>query len=416
VSRGKIVKLLIKGGILVTPIKIIYDADILIEKNKIAKIGKIEEKVDCKIELKKKCFIFPSLINAHDHLLGSYYPRIGDGPYINWLPWDEDLKSHPIYQERNKIDNIDLYFLGAYKNLISGVTIVSDHIPHAVNQEFIELMPIKVLKDYTLEHEITSYDLRWGRGITTEHNEAKEKDIPFITHIQEGFDEEACLGVNILKELNALDEYTVLVHGISFSESDIMEIAKANANVVWCPSSNYFMFKKTTNIKSLLKRNINVSLGTDSPMSGGLNILDEMKFAHSLYKKIYNEELEYKKLVEMVTVNPAKALRLKNTGMIEEGFLANLVVIKAGKYVDPYEAIVKSWFNDIELVIIEGKPLYGYPEYFSGLEKTKGYEHISIKGKERILWGNLSKVFKRIYQRIGYNKILPFLPVDSIIY
>ena len=43
--------------------------------------------------------VFPGLINSHDHLLGTYYPRIGDRkPYLNWLMWDNDLKASPYYQ------------------------------------------------------------------------------------------------------------------------------------------------------------------------------------------------------------------------------------------------------------------------------------------------------------------------------
>ena len=57
----------------------------------------------------------PALVNSHDHLLGNYYPKVGNGPYENWLPWDNDLKSAPVYQERQQIENRDLYLLGAYR-------------------------------------------------------------------------------------------------------------------------------------------------------------------------------------------------------------------------------------------------------------------------------------------------------------
>lgn len=406
-------KYVISGGRLVTPDRILSDADLLIENNKIIEIGEVKGKADFEIKLNENKIVFPALINAHDHLLGSYYPRVGNGPYINWLPWDNDLKHHPVYLERNNIDNLDLYYLGAYKNLISGVTIVSDHIPHEVHKDFISRMPIKVIKDFTLEHECSSYDLRWGRGISIEHGEAREKNIPFITHIQEGFDEEACYGINILKELKALDEYTVLIHGISFTEADIIEIAKAKANVVWCPSSNYYMFKETTNIKSLLMKNVNVSLGTDSPMSGGLNILEEMQFAYSLYKKLYNEELDYKKLVEMVTINPARALRLKNAGRIEKGNVADLLIISSTQNEDPYKALVNAWFEDIDLVIMNGKPLYGDTIYFDYFNVRKqNYQKVSINGKEKFIIGKPLKVYERVWKKIGFKKILPFLPFD----
>jgi hypothetical protein len=96
-----------------------------------------------------------------------------------------------------------------------------------------------------MQHEMSSYrPVKWGTSATEEHALAVKNDIPFVTHIEEGYDEEAMLGIDIMKELKILDEYTVLIHGISLSEKDIEDIAKAKAHVVWCPTSNYFMFQE----------------------------------------------------------------------------------------------------------------------------------------------------------------------------
>ncbi|MFW6365270.1 MAG: hypothetical protein ACOC2H_02215 [Spirochaetota bacterium] len=84
--------------------------------------------------------LLPGLINAHDHLLGTYYPKVGEGPYENWLPWDNDLKSAKVYNERQQIQSRDLYLLGGYRNLVSGVTSVQDHIPHFVQEPFLEIL------------------------------------------------------------------------------------------------------------------------------------------------------------------------------------------------------------------------------------------------------------------------------------
>ena len=169
-------------------------------------------------------FLFPALINIHDHLFGTYYPKIGNGPYICWLPWDYDLKSSPIYEERNKNSAYEIYLLGSYKNLISGVTTVQDHIPHKVNDPFIEKLPIRVIKDYSLSHEVSVYDLKWGDGIDVEYKKAVENDIPYITHVEEGFDVESLKGIEILEEHGALSEYTILIHGIGFNENDIKQL------------------------------------------------------------------------------------------------------------------------------------------------------------------------------------------------
>ncbi len=405
-------KYVIQGGTIVTPDFIIQGASLTVENGIIVEMGQPHDSPDYHVYLQSNDLIFPALINAHDHLLGNYYPRVGTGPYINWKPWDNDLKSAPVYQERGQIENFDLYLLACYRNIISGVTTVHDHIPHAVNESFIDKLPLRVIKDYSMQHEMSSYDLKWGGSATEEHALAKKQGIPFVTHVEEGYDEEAMLGISIMKELNILDESTVLIHGISLSDDDIRDIAKAKANVVWCPTSNYFMFRDTTNIKKLLEEKVNVSLGTDSPMSGGINILEEMQFAFQLYKEMYGEELNYKTLVQMVTVNPAKALKLKNTGKIEKGYRADLTIIKNGDIINPYKSLVNAWLEDVRLVLSDGIPIYGLRgDYDFFKQFKKHYQLIDINGEERILIGKPIDLYERIWKDVKFNKTLPFFPV-----
>ncbi len=404
----------IEGGTIVTPDFILKDVAVVVdtETQKIVHMGKEKFPVDRVLRLDENDILFPGLINAHDHLLGTYYPRVGKGPYLNWYPWDNDLKSHPLYEERSRLSNKELYLLGAYRNLLSGVVSVSDHMPHAVNQELIKNLPVFVLSKYSLEHECSSYDLRWGRGISVEHTEAKEKNIPFITHLEEGFDEEAGLGVDILMELGALDEYTVLIHGIALSDADVQILARQKAHLVWCPSSNYYMFQTTAPIKKLLDAGVNVALGTDSPMSGGLHLLDEMQFAASLYEKLYGQKLDPAVIVRMVTVAAAKALRLFDQGQIAEGYRAQFTVIRASHSHNVYESLVHADLGDVQLVIRDGIPLYGerrFLDFFSAFKKH--YQQVTMAGQDRILIGRPIHFYKELCGKLGFQKKLPFFPI-----
>ena len=133
------------------------------------------------------CNIYPGLINCHDHLLGTYWPRVGDRrPYLNWLEWDNDLKLSPVYAERQKIESPDLYKMGAFRHLICGVTTVQDHIPHFVRELFAKDLSIKIADQFAMAHSIGSFALKWGDGIVPEHRKALENNIPFITHCSEG--------------------------------------------------------------------------------------------------------------------------------------------------------------------------------------------------------------------------------------
>ena len=125
---------------------------------------------------------------------GNYLPRIGPANgayYLNWSYWENDLRaSAVVLDERANIAVEQMYQLSSYKNLFSGVVTVNDHFPHEFNEPFIPGLPIRVLRDYTLAHECSSFDLKWGDGIQIEHRRAVERDHPFITHLEEGFDPE----------------------------------------------------------------------------------------------------------------------------------------------------------------------------------------------------------------------------------
>lgn len=406
----------LKPGLILTPDRVDEDNGIYIDTDtgKIIKISRYDTKADISLLLTSDTVAIPGIINAHDHLLGSYWPRVGEGPHISWKPWDDLLKSSEVYKERSRIPNFYLYQIGAYKNLISGVTTVMDHIPHRINKDFIPKLPVKVIENYTLAHEVSSYDLKWGDGVEVEHRRAVENNWPFVTHIEEGFDEESMKGVEYLEKMGALTEHTVMVHGLALSDEDLDKIAKAKAHLVTCPVSNYFMFKLIARIKEWLQRGINTSLGTDSPMSGGMNILEEMKFLKMAYKSKYNEDLNDRTILYMITKNPAKAFRIDDkVGYIKPGYFADITIFRINK--DPFSSIINAWFNDIELVFINGIPRYGfyyYRDLFDKFSNIVDYSKVVIDGKERIIVGSLEGLMKTVWEFVGFRKQLPFIPIS----
>ncbi|MBN2401132.1 MAG: amidohydrolase family protein [Spirochaetes bacterium] len=401
----------ITGVTTLTPDNKITNSTLIINGDRIEKVSK--EKINTQISVTvDNAVLTPGLINGHDHLLGNYYPKVGNGPYENWLPWDNDLKSAPVYAERQQIENRDLYLLGGYRNLISGVTNISDLIPHFVQDPFLKILPTKVISNFTMAHSVASFALPWGDGIEKEHELALKNDIPFVTHCSEGFDPETRQDVQTLDRKGALSSHSVLVHGLAFSEEDIKMIKDRGASVVWCADSNMFMYNKTTNIKYLLDTGVNVCIGTDSPMSGGQNLLYEMKFDRELYKKLYHKSLSEELIVKMVTTNAAKAFRLKNSGHIKPGFIADFVIFAETKN-NPYDSVVSAHLKDVLLVVIDGKPAYGDKKYATIFEALKvKYQNLIVDGVEKIIIGDLKGVTDRINRAVGFQKKFPFLPVE----
>ncbi len=407
----------LKAPVVVTPNDVITDGLITINDKKITAVKqaiKAQKTTKKTFELSDNEILFPSMINAHDHLLGSYYPRVlKSAPYKSWKPWDDELKSARVYKERGNIPPYYLYLLGVYKNLITGVTTISDHIPHFVNDPFIPDMPIRILQKYTLAHEVSSYDLNWGDGVDIEFKRAKKKNWPFITHIEEGFDAESKRGVEYLvKKYHALDYHTVLVHGLVLSNEDIDIIARRKANLVWCCTSNMNMYHRTARIKKWIDAGINVSIGTDSPMSADLNILRELSACKKTYRTLYKKDIPDEMLVDMVTRNPAHAfITTRNLGTIKKGNIADLLVVK-GNPNKPHKSLVQAKLPDIMLVLFEGKPLYGDPKYKPLFEtfKQKIYT-FKINNTPKIGTIDPKGLMKKIRKFVGFQKKIPFLPV-----
>jgi hypothetical protein len=367
-------------------------------------------------------FVYPALINSHDHMRGNYLPRVGpkgDAFYVNWLPWDNDLKSSGVYDERSNLSVETMYFLSAYKNLFSGVATVNDHFPHKFNEPFIDRLPVRVIREYCLSHECSSYDLKWGEGMEIEHARAVERDWPYITHLEEGFDMEAQDGVGILERSGCLTEHDLLIHCIGFSDEDIRKVKKAGASVSWCPASNMLMFNTTCKIRKLLAAGVNVALGTDSTHTGSVNTLAEMKYAREIYRQFYGEELPAATLFDMVTGNAAKAFRIQGrTGSLEPGKLADIAVFRR-RHDDAYENLAQAGPEDLELLVIGGIPVLGLASVYGDLipkelspSREKGYSRIRMGGRDYFVRGDPGELYRGVRAAVGFPKKLDYLPFD----
>ena len=411
----------LSNGVIVTPGKKPYTGNLRIKGDKIVHPdGSARQEKSINIDLKQKSFIYPALINTHDHLQGNYRPPVGPKKgsyYLTWLPWDKDLKSSKMFQERSRLSREELYALSGYKCLFSGVTTVNDHFPHQLNSQILPHLPVRAIQEYCLAHESTSYDLKWGDGVETEHRKAVKNKWPFITHLCEGFDTEAMNSIDMLDDMKILDSSCLFIHCISFADEDIIKVAKAGASVAWCGFSNMFMFNVTAKIRKMLKAGINLTIGTDSSATGSANLLAEMKFDRKLYQELYGEDLPAKKIFEMVTCNSAKAFWMQDRiGKLEEGLLGDILVLKAVNG-DPYENLVNAGMKDIELLVLAGKPIYGELRFLdifgmNSLSLPDGYTKIKTGSREMFVKGDPAGLYNLVRSKVGFKKKLDYLPFE----
>ncbi|MDR0527197.1 MAG: amidohydrolase family protein [Spirochaetaceae bacterium] len=369
-------------------------------------------------DLGASSFVYPALINTHDHLRGNYLPRVGPQNgvfYLNWLPWDNDLKASPCYAERSRaLDMEKGYLLSAYKTLFSGIITVNDHFPHEFNKNILPTLPIRAIQNYAIAHEASSYELKWGGPITEEHDIAKKNNWPFITHLAEGFDDESMNSLANLEKTGVLSRHCLFVHCIAFSDEDIKKCAAAGASISWCGASNMFMFNTTCKIKKFIDAGVNVTIGTDSSHTGAFNLLEEIKYDRELYRKMFGEDLNAKLIFKMITKNAAKALWVGDcTGELKTGYNADILVLKAQKD-DAYENLAAASSKDIELLIYEGKAIYGEERFIAllGGSLPENYTMLKVNGRSMFVTGDPAALYRHIRKATGIKKILDFLPFE----
>lgn len=362
-------------------------------------------------------YAYVPFINAHDHLIGNWFPRSGDNrPYVNSHIWVEDMKQSFSYLERNRFWINDGSFvltdpranllaqLGAYKNLFSGCAIVQDHAPVQCDAYY-DNFPITVVKNYRQVHSITMGNW-WGGTTAREEMNLTHGKMPFIVHLGEGTDDVTKQEFTCLKEAGLLKPNTLIIHGISLSREELSELAVAGGSICWCPTSNFYLIGKTLDIHSCLDLGVNVVLGTDSTQSGGVNLLDEITNVHAKFPEISLTEV-YK----MFTVNAAKALYLPASDAILNPARTSELLLMDALENDPFTNLVEVNSEHIKLLLHKGIPLYGDTEWLEYLDTdTADYITFRVGKREKFVIGDPLELNDQIDLALGYHKDFPYLP------
>ncbi len=362
-------------------------------------------------------YAYAPLINSHDHLIGNWYPKAGNGKhYTNSDIWVEEMKKSDSFLERSNIWPPDGKFnltegnayilttLGVYKSIFSGCNAIQDHIKNQ-NDDYYESFPINVIKDYRQVHTMTMGNW-WGGKSAKEEWMSAENKMPFILHLGEGIDENADSGFPMLLKSGLLKSNTLIIHGIILSTPEFRKISEAGASICWCPDSNMFLIGKTLDVEKALAENVNIVLGTDSTLSGSANIFDELKCARKLYPK-----LDAKEIYKMISTNASKALYLDSSyGNLVSDKIKNLLILKNNNE-NPFENVIESETHDVQFLMHQGKPVYGDIDYFEKFNLDESDYYFFRLGKtEKFVVGHPEKLTQKIDEILGFHKVLPFIP------
>ncbi len=334
--------------------------------------GEPGQQVDVRVRLPDGV-LRAGLINPHDHLHRNHYPRLGRPPYPDAYAWGRDIHSRASdeIERARTLPRRDALLFGALKNLIAGVTTVVHHDPW--HPMFDEGFPVRVAR------------VRMAHALGTDPGPtpigAGDPDLPFCIHLAEGVTRAMAEEVLGLDRHGLLDGDLLAVHAVGVDEAGTARLAAAGAAVVWCPTSNEFLFRRTASAE-LLRSGVDVLVGSDSLLTAHGTLLDELRAARRLA------------LVDDATlrgsVGEVAARRLGlSAPTVAVGAQADLAHFTR----DPLEATPA----DVALVVVGGVPRYGGPEcaaLFDGAGVPT--ELLTVGGVPKLVAAPLGSVARRV--------------------
>lgn len=332
-------------------------------------------------------WLLPGLINAHDHLELNNFPRLKwRERYANAREWIADFqprfKTDPVLTEPLAVPLRDRLLIGGLKNLLAGITTVCHHNPlHRAlrRRDF----PVRVVQHYGWTHSLA---IDGDSRVAAAYRRTR-LEWPWIIHLAEGLDAEAASELTRLDRLGCLLANTRIVHGVGLGEADRCLLSARRAGLIWCPSSNLFLFGRTADVQTLVAQ-ARVALGSDSRLSGERDLLDELRVARERCG------LDGRTLSELVTVRAAHLLCLSDIGQLRVGARADLLVLPSRWGAHDWAG--RAARRDVQLVMIGGRARYAAPRYqhLFALQGTRG-EPLCVDGEPKWLEQSLATQLRR---------------------
>ncbi len=364
------------------------NADILIQDNKIKKIGKdfkVESDFTVQVYDCSNLVILPGLVNTHHHffqVLTRNYPPVQNAKLFDWLV--------NLYKVWKYIDEEAIYFSSLIvmtELLKTGCTLTSDNhylYPEGISEIFdIQIEAAKkvgirtaltrgsmtmgesegglppdsicqdtetVIKDsqrviekFHCKDELamtkvilgpcSPFNVAESTMIESERL-ARHYGVKLHTHLAETVDEERyCLenyGMRPLKymeKLNWIGEDVFFAHGIWFNDDEMKFLAETKTGIAHCPTSNMRLGSGIARVKEMIEMGIPVSLAVDGSSSNdSSDMLGEVRNCMLLQRVRYGHNaITARDALEVAIKGGAEMLGFNKLGVIKEGYGADLI-------------------------------------------------------------------------------------------
>ncbi len=355
--------------------------------------------------------VFPGLIDAHNHVL---YDAFDESDWLPLRPYDNhdqwtnearygalvDAKQYLNGEGTSPIDlgcELDKY--GEIKGLIGGTTSMvgaanpANRTCYGTLTRTIDQSPNGLGAD-KIQVATLFPNASSAQGVC--ENIADDSTDAYVIHIGEGVDTTARnefddLGTVTMTTGCLYAPETTIVHGTALGDPEFTIMGTSGMSLVWSPRSEITLYgggtdqTKTTNVALARSKSINVAIGPDWSITGSTNLLEELAYASKIDAGAGSGPLSPRALVEMATINGARALGLGNVlGSLAAGKKADIVVI-AGDACAPYDALINATPADVRLVLVGGKALYGDAMLEALGPATPGCEDLTVCNRSKFV-------------------------------
>lgn len=378
-------------GTLVTPGDVIENGVIVIKDGVIDAVGAdltIPEDVPV---TDTGGFIYPGLIDLHNHLTWNAHPRWSAGTLTrNRYEWQAmDSYAARLSGPQSKVRTLvscDLERFAEIKALVWGATSTTGSLFDpctkglARNLDYYSGLFGNDPNQEPLQYRIFPIELRADDEKSV--REALAANKPVIAHLCEGADASAARELRMARAHGFLTKGFVIVHGVPLLEKDFADLGRNNVGLVWSPRSNIELYGKTADVAAA-KKHVVMAIAPDWSPSGSNGMLEELRYAAIWNDQQFPPPLTAKELVQMATTNAATLARIDTkAGKLEKGLVADYVIVRRGTR-DPYQSLIYAAHEDILAVAVAGRPLYGEETAMKAINPSSRIEAISVCGTSK---------------------------------
>lgn len=199
---------------------------------------------------------------------------------------------------------------------------------------------------------------------------------------------------HFLNDLGLLGPQMIAGHCVFIDEDEMDLLAQSGTHVAHLSGSNAKAGKKAP-VNELLSRGMNIGLGSDN-MSGDMVEAMRMALCVARLRTDNNQALKAMQVLEMATINGAKALGMEDQiGSLEVGKKADLIVVNTLQphwtpLIDPVANLVHGGLGtDISLVMVDGNILVE-----NGMVKSVDVESVLRQAQNTAI-----ELWKRVSQK-----------------